>query len=242
MKSIHLIAHCWAGDRSCYAKMLTAQLSALLRWPPKARVLLSICTNECDKATLLAIESFHSRGVPVEPILLPKPQIFRRAIGRNVASKASKADIVWFTDCDLIFGDSCLDTLSLIDFSGLAYPTRQMIHRSHALGDEDLATITIGEPWQIDIAHFVPHRMRFASGGVQIVDGETGRKGYLDGSKWTRQADPERGFCDPGEDRVYRGLFTNSTPLSLPNLFRFRHSDCPFEKAEDRLAQTSHVR
>ena len=43
---------------------------------------------------------------------MPKQELFRRAIGRNRAALATKADWVWFTDCDLMFRDNCLDALA----------------------------------------------------------------------------------------------------------------------------------
>ena len=44
--------------------------------------------------------------------VLPKEQLFRRSIGRNKAAKNTKADWIWFTDCDIIFHENCLDTLA----------------------------------------------------------------------------------------------------------------------------------
>lgn len=241
MKNLHLIAHCWSGDRDCYAKMLTAQLSSLLRWPPKCEYTLSICTARDDHQTLSAIEAFQHRCVAAVPRLLPRTELFRRAFGRNHCAKLSDGfDIVWFTDCDLLFGEGCLDALAGSDFMGLAYPRQQLIHRSHAMGDEDLATITVGVTWKHDPSRFMPHRMKFASGGVQIVDGNTGRRGYLDGTRWQQAVDPAGGFRAPGEDRVFRGLFRGkSTVLDIPNLFRLRHSSTPFEEQAKRLQSTA---
>ena len=242
-RSIELVVHCFSTRHDCYAKMLTAQISSLIKWRPKCDYNLMVCMNDGDDLTFTALRLAFAHGVSASAYPLDLPHLFRRGIGRNNAAQTSKADIVWHCDCDLLFGEGCLDALAASDFTGLAFPRTQLVHRAHWIGDRDLTQIKLGQLWEPNPADFEPNKIKFASGGVIIVDGATARKGFMHGTKWTEPVDPARGFCDPREDIAYRKTFEGkSTVLDLPNLFRFRHSACPFQKPEDRLAQTAHVK
>ena len=43
---------------------------------------------------------------------LPEAELKRRAIGRNRSARLTTADWIWFADCDLIFHQGCLASLS----------------------------------------------------------------------------------------------------------------------------------
>ncbi len=243
MKTIEIVVHCYAEKIPDFAAMLTAQLSSLVLWTPKTcNVTLRVCAKSGDQLTDEAgfgFGPFLAENVFSDPLWLDGTDIFRRAIGRNIAAKRSNADIVWFADADYLFGEGCLDALAASDFKGLAYPRDIMIHKSHAVGDAELARIKIGEQFEPDLTLFKPQRIKFAIGGLQIVDGDTARAGgYLDGTRWVKPT-TATDFQDTREDRVFRGLFPKSTALELPNLFRMRHSRSAFESADSRLKQTS---
>ncbi len=238
MKSIEIVSTCWSKDMPQYARMLTAQLSSLVLWPPKAKVTMTVIHCMEDDETQRSVDSFRGKIPDLRTIWLEPERLFRRAIGRNIAFKTSVADICWACDCDCLWSEGCLDALAETEFTGLAFPSIVMFHRSHQLGDEDIGRITPGELFKIDVSRFTPGRVKFASGGYMIVDGATAKKGYLDGSRYTRPVDPANGFCDPREDIRYRKQFGKSTAISIPNVMRFRHSASPWQAAEKRLAQT----
>ncbi len=231
MKSIEIVSTCWSKDMPQYARMLTAQLSSLVLWQPKSKVTMTVVCCPDDSETARAVSGFRDKIPDLRTIWLDPSLLLRRAIGRNIAFKTSVADICWACDCDSLFSEGCLDALAETDFTGLAFPSIVMFHRSHQLGDEDISRITPGELFKIDVSRFSP-------GGYMIVDGATAKKGYLDGSRYTRPVDPANGFCDPREDIRYRKQFGKSTALVLPNVLRFRHSASPWQAAEKRLAQT----
>jgi hypothetical protein len=247
MKTIKIIVHCYAEKHPEFARMLTAQLSSLLYWQPTDRVFVTVCTSQTDILTHQVVADFGKRfecersPVRVCAWMFAKEELFKRAIGRNAVAKVSTADVIWFADADYLFGEKCLDTLAETRIEGLVFPRKVMIHRSHELGDQELKRIVPGEIFQADLSLFEEHRVRYAIGGLQIVPGSLGRKGYLDGTRWTKPlADASVGFQDTREDRIYRGEAGPSQPIDLPSLYRMRHSASAFESAESRLAQTSH--
>jgi hypothetical protein len=259
MRTVEVVTHCYAEKHASYAAALTAQLSSILLWPPKsAAVTITVCAT-AERPPVIDLKDFKISTVDVveefeemwglrfdahriQLLSFPKAELFRRGIGRNYAGKASKADVVWFADADYLFGDGCLDALAAADFKGLAFPREVQIHKSHHHGDAELARIKPGELFQPDMSLFVPKQEKFPTGGIIIVDGDTARKGYNDGTKWCEPVDPAKGFVDPREDIAYRKQFTEgATALDLPSVYRLRHSDCPFQSKEDRLAQTAHV-
>jgi len=252
MKSIEVVAHCFAEKRPEFAKLLTAQLSSLELWPAKADIQVTVCTAKSDNLTMSVCKAFNNDWVedsdyPVlETIEAAEHRwLFRRSIIRNRCAKESLADIVWFCDADYIFGQGCLDALAASDFKGLAYPKEVQIHRAHWLGDKEIARIEPGKLFEPDLSLFETKREKFAIGGLQIVDGDSARKyGYLDATKWVQPVPDAQDFLDTKEDKAFRNFMIEkcgpSTQLDLPNLYRFRHSASAFEPPENRLAQTAH--
>ena len=108
---IEIVSHCWR-----YAHLLAYQLSSLVNFPPtKARVRMTVFHASEDEATRRMLEFFG--GIPVPGVawnwqVLTPPELFRRSIGRNRIARATTADWVWFTDCDIVFHRDCIDTLS----------------------------------------------------------------------------------------------------------------------------------
>lgn len=258
-RTVEIIVHCYAEKRAEFAKLLNAQIGSVLKWPPKCKVILHVVSVYNDQHTTEIIHSYSQKFQTqvIQPYAhiplsfpaanlqrhlrlyhLPKCDVMRRSVARNIISKKTSGDVVWFADCDYVFGEGCLDALAACEFKGLAYPGSAMIHKSHQIGDAELARSKPGE-LTLDLSLFEPWRVKFAIGGLQIVDGATARLGYLDGSRWSKPVPDAQDFLDTKEDRIYRGKFEKSTKLTLPNLYRLRHSASAFESPESRLKQTA---
>lgn len=248
MKTIEIVVHCYAEKHPVFAKLLTAQLSSLLLWPPKCSVRMTVFTA-ADDPTWQVVQSdlvmkLWSLPLPVRVVTFAadKSLLFRRSILRNKSAKESTADVVWFCDADYVFGEGCLDALADANLPArLCYPREYQVHRSHQIGDAEIERVIPGELFRPDPTLFEPSKVGFAIGGLQITTGDNAReRGYLDGSeKWQRPVDPEKGFQDTKEDKAYRMEMGGSSPISLPNLYRLRHSQSAFQTAESRLAQTA---
>jgi hypothetical protein len=242
MKTIEIIVHCWAERRPVFASMLTAQLSSLVIWRPRCRVKITVFTSAGDRRTADVLRGFGAaheqpaHSVWVSSWTLPLPQLLRRAIGRNLAAKASTADVVWFGDCDYLFGDGCLDKLAEHEWkAGLGFPLGAYIHKDHATGDAEMGHVVPGQVWEPDLSLFVPWKARGAIGGLQIAPGDVARRGYCDGTKWQNEVRADD-FQDTREDRAYRGSVPGPHDrIHLPNLYRIRHSDSAFESVEQRV-------
>lgn len=258
MTTIELIVHAYAEKLDCFAKLLTMQLSSLAVWPcQRARVIYSVCWTASDKLVYDTINAMakrfesstgpYEREVEINSFPMDKEMLFRRAIGRNLLARQSKADVVWFTDCDYAIGDGCLDGLADAYQAGfpakLVFPKTLQIHKSHRIGDELLRSVVPGELYLPDLSQFIHRREKFAIGGLQIVSGDTARSvGYCDGTIWIKPVSEEGGFRNTTEDRVYRAILGESKPIEIPGLYRLRHSESAFEDASSRLAQTEDVR
>ena len=242
-KQIAIVVHCYAIRRPVFASMLRAQLSSLILHPPKTRVSVDVCCHEQDNLVLNVVREFSSRGLHVTADMAIGSHLMRRAIGRNACAKLlgkQGVDIVWHCDADYFWHDGCLDTLASVEFPhALVYPREASIHKSHAIGDRELARVNPGELFEPDLSLFEPWKPPYAIGGLQITTGENARKGYLDGTKWTQPVPDATDFLDTKEDRAYRAACGGSKPIDIPNLFRLRHSVSSFESAEKRLAQTA---
>lgn len=245
MTKIEIIVHCYAEEHPEFAKLLTMQLSSLALWPPKAaEVMVTVCCLPSDLTTRIVLSS--SLSGSVRAATMRKECLFRRAIGRNAVAKASQADIVWFCDADYLFGEGCLDALAEAYEKGfphqLVFPKHVLIQKSHRIGDEQLNGVVPGNLYHPDLSLFTPRTERMAIGGLQIVSGDTARAfGYCDGTRWVEPVSAAGGFRNTVEDKIYRALLGGGRPITLPNLYRCRHSASAFESAESRLSQTERV-
>lgn len=236
---LEIVSHCWH-----YSRLLTYQLSSLLLHPPQeTRVLMTVCYTEEDVETALVLQYF--AGLPLAPGItirgwsLQRERLLRRAIGRNLAALATRADWVWFADCDYVFGEGALDHLGKcvdgVD-ARLVFPRTVMVNRTHALGDQAIAAAS-GHPrvCAVNVFDFEPHIQRRAIGGIQITRGDVAReRGYLRNSLIHEQRPATWQRCR--EDSWFRkDLRTQGVPLDLPNVFRIRHSCCGRRDAELRL-------
>ena len=109
--NIEIVSHCWQ-----YAHLLAYQLSSLVNFPPvKARVRMTVFHAPEDTRTRAMLDYFGGLAVPGVSWnwqALSPPELFRRAIGRNRIARSTKADWVWFTDCDIVFHRDCIDSLA----------------------------------------------------------------------------------------------------------------------------------
>jgi len=222
---IEIVSHCWQYDR-----LLACQLASLIENPPEAvRVTMTVFHAEEDEATRSLLARHLQRDVPnVEwrPWPLPPSQLFRRSIGRNLAARATAADWIWFTDCDVVFGAGALDALAVAvggSRSPLLYPAVEYatpVLDSAALAAGDLQTL-----WPaIDTSRCTQRQLSRATGPLQITRGEVARAvGYCASLAAFQQ--PAEAWCKAHEDRAFRWqLETAGEAVSIPHVFRIRHA------------------
>ena len=224
--SLEVVSHCWN-----YSHLLTYQLSSLVLYPPRdIDVTMTVFYCPEDVRTVRLLEYYSERqvhGVRWNWRPLPRQQLFRRAIGRNLAALETRADWVWFTDCDLMFRDKCLDTLaSLLQGrrDALVFPAEERCTDLLAEDDPMLSTVA-AEPRVLDIdaSDFVTYRRDRATGPLQIAHGDVCRAvGYCRGIRVYQT--PEETFAKCQEDRAFRWLLrSQGEPLPIPGVYRIRH-------------------
>lgn len=158
---------------------------------------------------------------------LPEPQLFRRAIGRNQAALTTQADWIWFTDCDLMFRENCLD--SLVErlqgrTDALVYPRVERC--TSLLADDDPMLRKGKDEWRVmdvDTQQFEEFVKKRATGPLQITHGDVARAcGYCQALPYYQQ--PSDTWCKAYEDRAFRWLLrTQGVPLDIPGVYRIRH-------------------
>ena len=243
MNSINIITHCWALHLPQYATMLRCQLASIVHHQPSCKVTVHVCYAAADHLTrdVIALATlWQTTTFRVVGYEMPPEKLMRRGIGRNELALANTADVVWFTDCDYMFGEGCLDTLAAqIDtLKPLSYPAVVNIHRDHATGDAYLYEVNvlprhIRPP--IRKTDFKPQRMIRAIGGVMIVTGEVAALGFCDKSRRFMAPIEEtegwqRSRCDRAA-RIEWGFGTGRR-IELPEVYRLRHSKISYEKRE----------
>jgi len=225
---IEIVSHCWN-----YSHFLAYQLASLVRFPvTRARITMTVFYSSEDAETtalLRHFESIDSPNISWNWRELPRQSLFRRAIGRNLAAQETSADWVWFTDCDLLFRENCLD--SLVDAlqgrqDALVYPRVErcttLLASDDALLKPDMDT---PESLDIDGSDFVEFRRTRATGPLQIAHGDLMRQtGYCDSLGYYQQ--PSEQWCKAYEDRAFRWLLgTQGTPVDVDGVYRIRHQD-----------------
>lgn len=224
--TLEIVSHCWN-----YAHFLVYQLSSLVLFPPsRLSVTMTVFYNPEDRRTaeLLAFfETQHVPGVRWNWQTLPKEELFRRAIGRNRAALATRADWVWFTDCDLMFREGCLDTLAdrlQGRRDALLYPREE--RRTPLLADDN-PMLAEGQRTprvlNIDTSQFSVQHPGRATGPLQIAHGDVCRAcGYCDAIAVYQT--PSDRWCKAHEDRAFRWLLrSQGEPIDVPGVYRIRH-------------------
>lgn len=223
---LEIVSHCWQ-----YAHFLIYQLSSLARFPPSSlTVTMTVYFNKADSRTLEVLAFFEKLAVPGVHWNWqerPKEKLFRRAIGRNERALATPADWIWFTDCDLLFRDNCLDALAEAlqgKTDSLAYPRTERV--TPLLPDHNpLLASTDNQPAVVDIdpqSFFEMSRGR-ATGPLQITHGDVARAaGYCNALPYYQKPAPV--WAKAYEDRAFRWLLgSEGTPLDIPGVYRIRH-------------------
>ncbi len=230
---IEIVTHCWAGACPHFADALRLQLDSLARWRPDGvDVVPSVWFLESDHAVADVVERSTIRVTRFAENDVHR--LGRRSIGRNFSAITTRADLVWFADCDLHFGAGCLEALARLEWpegATMVYPRHAMISRDHATGDAQLARAGRGD-LLLPPDEFIPFRYPRAIGGVQIVRGDFAREhGYLNGvEKWQRPT--ETSFGDFRDDVAYRNYCRSLgriVPVELPGLRRIRHSTTTYQ-------------
>lgn len=227
-RSILLVSHCWR-----YNRLLAYQLSSLILHPPKCRVRMIIYFSGDDKPTVDVIMKYGGRAnagtgdVSISGSVMEEGRLFRRAIGRDVASKACEEDLCWYTDCDQAFGPGCLDAVceNFDEEKGLCYPA-DVAKCSQEYGDELIEAVKPDSGLlRLDPEKFTPKKYPRAIGGVQIVTGETAREvGYC--RKIRRFQRPAERWMKTADDVTARKIwgFGRGYRIDVPNLLRIRHT------------------
>ena len=238
MKTVEIVSHCYAAEHQLFAAALGYQLSSLVIHRPKhCNVLVTVCmvndASDTNTSQMVhGMSQYMVDGLRGQACFLPKEQLWRRAIGRNVVAKMSTADYVWFADADYAFGEGCLDSL-VEQFDAAAkdvvmvYPKTVRISVDHATGDRTLAKMSMPQLLDINQAEYVDKHHRFAIGGMQIVRGDFARTyGYLnDNEKFQRPVTTP--FPDTNCDMAYRkycAQYGGIVGIDLPEVYRLRHS------------------
>jgi hypothetical protein len=226
--SLEIVSHCWR-----YGHFLNYQLSSLVNHrTDKFDITMTVFYVEGDDKVEPVLEYFGRMEVPGVTWnwqSLPKEQLFRRGIGRNLAAKNTKADWIWFTDADIIFHENCLDTLADLlqgRDDGLVHPRiglgTSLLPDDHEFLEKGRAGPNLLE---IPIEEFHPYggpRPK-AKGPHQITHGDIARAcGYCDAIRYYQT--PAARWMKTYEDRAFRWLIgTHGTPLDIPNVCQIRH-------------------
>lgn len=224
--TLEIVSHCWN-----YAHLLVYQLSSLVYFAPtRIDVIVTVfyCREDATTARLLAFfERQDIPGVVWNWRALPRRALFRRGIGRNIAALETRADWVWFTDCDLMFRERCLDTLADLlqgRRDALVFPREERC--TDLLADENpMLQAGAGEPriLDIDASSFTARRLSRATGPLQIAHGDVCRAvGYCRNIGLYQK--PSETWCKAHEDRAFRWLVRSpGEPLPVPGVYRIRH-------------------
>ncbi len=223
---MEIVTHCWN-----YSHFLVYQLSSLVLFPPEDMdITMTVFYCPEDRKTVRLLDFFSRQdiqGITWNWWSLPRQQLFRRGIGRNLAALETKADWVWFTDCDLMFRKNCLDTLANLlqgRRDALFFPKEE---RCTPLLAEDNPILQAGTDkprvLDIDTRIFTSHFPGKATGPLQIVHGDVCRAvGYCRSIKLYQT--PSEVWSKAHEDRAFRWLLnTRGKPLPVPGVYRVRH-------------------
>ena len=225
---LEIVSHCWR-----YGHLLTYQLSSLVQHrTAKLDITMTVYFCPEDESTLRVLRFFGDMKLPEitwDWRVLPKEQLFRRAIGRNLAARRTEADWIWFTDADILFQEKCLDTLADLlqeRDDALLFPETTF---GTALLPEDDPLLRRGRegPALLEMPQSAlslrcgPEDR--AKGPYQITHGDIARACGYCGSIPVYQK-PARRWRKAYEDTAFRWLVsTRGVPLDLPGVGQIRH-------------------
>lgn len=226
--SLEIVCHCWQ-----YGHFLSYQLTSLVNHrTDKLNITMSVFHAAEDEKVTRVLDFFGDIDVPGVTWnwrVLPKEQLFRRSIGRNLAAKSTIADWIWFTDCDIIFHENCLDSLAdelQSRDDTLVFP-RIGLGTSLLSEDDDILNIGREGPAlrEIPLDDFSPYggpRSK-AKGPYQIMHGDVARAcGYCEDIGLYQK--PSERWRKTYEDRAFRWLIdTQGIALDVPGACQIRH-------------------
>lgn len=243
MNHIEIVTHVYSGKEvPIYHKLLQLQLENLISFDHQKdlKVTVTVFYTMEDSLTTEVVHKFKTHcesyldkksNVCLNPISIKKKRLFRRAIGRNIAAKRTKADVVWFTDVDyLFFNTSLMDAHEKCSKSDLnmVFPNKVNIHSRHVYGDRLIQSVNcvgFNSVHSINFDQFGVRKEKRAIGGIQIVKGDWCREhGYLDGTKWLEPVDDEGGFRSCKCDVPFRKSVGDSERVEITGVYRIRHS------------------
>lgn len=221
---LQIVSHCWQ-----YAHMLNFQLSSIINYPPKnLKVTYTLYHAREDlklKKLIERVDKIEVPNVTWNWVEITRPKLFRRAIGRNQTALNTHADWIWFSDCDLIFHDGCLDSVSAA-VKGcqqrMVFPQQEFItdllEASHPMLNQDNEASV-----DIDTSLFKENAIHKAKGAFQIVHGDVARTcGYCRDMKMYQK--PMQHWSKTYEDSIFRQLIASEgKPVSIEGLYRIRH-------------------
>jgi hypothetical protein len=230
---LEIVAHAWRYERA-----LTFHLSALVLYPPAHCRALAVIYYAPDDLPVIDTLNFFARlprpssppAVEFDFRPLAPELLCRRAIGRNMAARETRADFVLFSDVDYLYGPGALDSaaekLAEANQNGpkCCYSIYLQSSIDHAAGDAELARVDRPQVIAVDPSQYEPQRLVTAIGGSQWIPGSLAReKGYLsDGHRYLRPVDTwQRTFCDAAARRNWLAPIVG---LEVPNVYRLRHS------------------
>jgi hypothetical protein len=245
MNKIEIVTHCWAKNLDQYAWHLQLQLSSVFWFAPMESVSVTVCYAGDDTLTCEVLRFFEgkfnqSRGGRLQTICLPHEQLFRRAIGRNLAALATKADLVWFADVDYFWKEGAFEFLGALQADqqrDMMMPLHVLRHVSWEKGDELVASLRSGGVGLAKVPNdedFGRRREKIPIGGMQIARGDFCRKhGYLNGTKWIAPLEPApESFPSFRDDIAFRRAVNALQPgtagdirVDIPAVYRVRHSE-----------------
>lgn len=223
---LEIVSHCWQ-----YAHLLVYQISSLVNYPPRSlNLTYTLFYCEEDENTVRLVDYFSKvalKGLTWNWQPLAREQLFRRAIGRNRAALKTAADWVWFTDCDTIFHQNCLDSLAT-QVTGkderMVFPAFERITPLLENTSDMLAALQ-GKSIvkDIDTSQFDHNVISKAKGAFQIVHGDVCRTlGYCNALPLFQT--PTDRWRKTFEDPVFRKLIrSEGMPVEIQNLYRIRH-------------------
>lgn len=223
---LQIVSHCWQ-----YSHMLNFQLSSIINHPPQnlkvTYTLYHAAEDTKLKQLINRVDKISVHNVTWEWVEITPAQLFRRAIGRNKTALSTKADWVWFSDCDLIFHAGCLDSVATA-VKGcqeyMVFPSQEFItdllDSSHPmLNQNNNASV------EIETDLFKINTIQKAKGAFQIVHGDVARTcGYC--RDMTMYQTPMSHWSKTYEDSIFRQLISSEgRPVDIKGLYRIRHAE-----------------
>ncbi|HCM46312.1 MAG TPA: glycosyl transferase [Colwellia sp.] len=222
---LEIVSHCWG-----YSNMLTYQLSSFVNHPPtKCALTVTVFYAKEDTKSQSVVDFFNKKivkNVTWNFQAISKGKLFRRGIGRNMVARSTEADWLWFTDCDIIFHENCLDSLAEKlqgKQESLYYPQQERTTEMLAQDDPMLRQDSAPQLVDIDAEGFSLHSRDKAKGAFQIVHGDVARAiGYCEKLKMFQTEDDR--WRKTYEDTAFKWLISSEgIPLNIDGVFQIRH-------------------